>query len=74
MIGGNAALMAKRFYKENYDVVLAAGVSKSLREMIPKGVKVLVTQTEDYDDDVHLILEYKRGETWGPYTSPRANR
>lgn len=25
-------------------------------------------------DDVHLILEYKAGETWGIYSSPRANR
>lgn len=25
-------------------------------------------------DDIHLILEYKAGESWGPFTSPRANR
>ncbi len=26
------------------------------------------------EDDIHLILEYRREETWGQYTSPRANR
>nr|CAD7601871.1 unnamed protein product [Timema genevievae] len=25
-------------------------------------------------DDIHLILEYKAGEQWGPYVAPRANR
>lgn len=25
-------------------------------------------------DDIHLILEYKADETWGPYRAPRANR
>lgn len=25
-------------------------------------------------DDVHLIMEYKTGEVWGKYKTPRANR
>lgn len=25
-------------------------------------------------DDIHLILEYKAGDSWGPFTAPRANR
>ena len=25
-------------------------------------------------DDIHLIMEYKAGEQWGIYRSPRANR
>ncbi len=25
-------------------------------------------------DDVHLLLEYTKGQTWGSYVSPRANR
>nr|CAD7425953.1 unnamed protein product [Timema monikensis] len=25
-------------------------------------------------DDIHLIIEYKAGEQWGPYVAPRANR
>ena len=26
------------------------------------------------DEDTHLILEYQRGDEWGNYTAPRANR
>jgi ADP-dependent glucokinase len=26
------------------------------------------------EDDIHLILEYKTGDKWGKFTSPRANR
>ncbi|WP_411016767.1 ADP-dependent glucokinase/phosphofructokinase, partial [Salmonella sp. s51944] len=26
------------------------------------------------DDDIHLLMEYKTGDVWGPFTSPRANR
>jgi len=26
------------------------------------------------EDDIHLILEYKKGERWGEYEAPRSNR
>lgn len=26
------------------------------------------------EDDIHLVMEYKKGSQWGPYVSPRANR
>jgi len=26
------------------------------------------------EDDIHLILEYKKGEKWGKYEAPRSNR
>jgi hypothetical protein len=25
-------------------------------------------------DDIHLIMEYKKGEKWGNYEAPRSNR
>lgn len=71
-IGGNAALMALRFVREGCDVIVAAKMTKSLRQMIPEAVIVVGAEAER--DDVHLILEYKQGEVWGPYTSARANR
>ena len=71
-IGGNAPVMALRFAQEGCDVVLAAKMTKSLRRMIPESVKVVGGKVEH--DDIHLILEYKHGESWGPYTSARANR
>ncbi|XP_011504910.1 PREDICTED: ADP-dependent glucokinase [Ceratosolen solmsi marchali] len=71
-IGGNAAVMAMRLVREGCDVVLAARLTTSLLQMIPQAITVVGGEVER--DDIHLILEYKRGETWGPYTSARANR
>lgn len=71
-IGGNAAVMAMRLLKEGCDVVLAAKMTKDLKQMIPSGVKVVGGEVNR--DDVHLIIEYQKGEVWGSYTSPRANR
>jgi ADP-dependent glucokinase len=71
-IGGNAAVMAMRLVREGCDVVLAAKLTTSLLQMIPEAITVVGGEVER--DDIHLILEYKRGETWGPYTSARANR
>ena len=25
-------------------------------------------------DDIHVALEYKKGDMWGEYTTPRSNR
>lgn len=71
-IGGNAPVMAMRFAKEGCDVVLAAKMTQSLKLMIPGSIEVYGGDVDR--DDVHLILEYKFGESWGPYTSARANR
>ncbi|XP_015109746.1 ADP-dependent glucokinase [Diachasma alloeum] len=71
-IGGNAPVMAMRFSKEGCDVLLAAKMTRSLKLMIPEGIEVVGGEVER--DDVHLILEYKYGEVWGPFTSSRANR
>ncbi|XP_043467599.1 ADP-dependent glucokinase [Leptopilina heterotoma] len=71
-IGGNAAVMALRFLKEGCDVILAAKMTKSLQQMMPQSIKIVGGEVER--DDIHLILEYKSGETWGPYKSARANR
>lgn len=72
MIGGNAALMSMRLVREGCDVVLAAKMTTDLLQMIPEAITVVGGEIDR--DDIHLILEYKRGEVWGPYTSPRANR
>ena len=71
-IGGNAAVMAMRLVREGCDVLLAAKMTTSLAQMMPEAVTVVGGEIER--DDIHLILEYKRGEMWGPYSSPRANR
>lgn len=71
-IGGNAPLMGIRFDKEGWNVLLGARMSHKLRRLIPSSIKIAGDQIEE--DDIHMILEYKAGETWGPFTAPRANR
>ncbi|EDW19397.1 ADP-dependent glucokinase [Drosophila mojavensis] len=71
-MGGNAPLMAVRFVIEGADVLLGAHMSKKLRPLLPKEIRL--AGDEIPDDDIHLILEYKAGDKWGPYEAPRANR
>ena len=71
-IGGNAAVMALRFAKEGCDVTLAAKLTTSLHQMIPQVVNIVGGEVKR--DDIHLVMEYKHGDVWGPYSSARANR
>ena len=69
--------MAKRFAREGAKVLLAAKMTSELRKELADLDIALASGKDDVgveEDDVHLILEYKREETWGKYTSPRANR
>lgn len=71
-LGGNAPVMANRFYQEGCKVLLAATATKELREEIPAEIRVVGGELEE--DDVHLLMEYTKGENWGKFTAPRANR
>ncbi|XP_046383849.1 ADP-dependent glucokinase [Ischnura elegans] len=71
-LGGNAPVMASRFFREGCDVLLAAKMTQELQKSLPNGMKVVGGEVAS--DDIHLIMEYKAGEKWGPYVSPRANR
>ncbi|XP_017090168.2 ADP-dependent glucokinase [Drosophila bipectinata] len=71
-MGGNAPLMAVRFFMEGADVLLGAHMSRKLRPLLPKEIRL--AGDEIPDDDIHLILEYQAGDTWGSYVAPRANR
>lgn len=71
-IGGNAAIMAMRFAKEGCDVTLAAKLTKSMLQMMPQIINIVGGEVKQ--DDIHLIMEYKRGDVWGPYSTVRANR
>lgn len=74
-IGGNAPLMAKRFFSEGWDVLFAAKMSKKLKELIPPQIKIVGdVANEEVKDDVHMILEYRADEVFGEYKAPRANR
>ncbi|XP_053981529.1 ADP-dependent glucokinase isoform X1 [Hylaeus volcanicus] len=71
-IGGNAAVMALRFAREGCDVTLGAKLTRSLHQMIPQIINIVGGEVKR--DDIHLVIEYKNGDVWGPYTSTRANR
>ncbi|XP_071440863.1 ADP-dependent glucokinase [Hetaerina americana] len=71
-LGGNAPVMASRFLREGCDVVLAAKMTQELLKSLPEEIKVVGGEVTK--DDIHLILEYKAGEKWGSFVSPRANR
>ena len=71
-LGGNAPVMAARFVREGAAVLLGAKLSPGLAEWIPEGMEVAGGEVRE--DDVHLIVEYKRQEEWGGVVSPRANR
>ncbi len=65
-IGGNAALMATRFAKEDAlceAVLLGGHVGSQLRELLPEKVEVagIPTLTEN-PDEIHLIMEYAKDE------------
>lgn len=45
-IGGNAALMAMRLLREGCDVVLAAKMTHSLKQMIPEVIDVVGEEVE----------------------------
>jgi ADP-dependent glucokinase len=71
-LGGNAPVMAARFALEGAAVLLGAKLTPGLAGWVPEGMQVAGGVLDS--DDVHLIMEYKRGEEWGPARAPRANR
>ncbi|KAL4630440.1 ADP-dependent glucokinase-like [Arapaima gigas] len=71
-IGGNAPVMAGRMAMEGCDVLLGANFSPDLTDVLSQHINVVGSVVEE--PDIHLILEYPSGATWGQYTSKRANR
>ncbi|KAK7913358.1 hypothetical protein WMY93_013569 [Mugilogobius chulae] len=62
-VGGNAPVMAGRLAKEGCDVLLGGSFSADFADVLSEHIT-----------DIHLILEYPVGASWGPYISRRANR
>jgi len=70
-LGGNAPVMASRFAREGAAVLLGAKLSPGLAEA---AAEMQLAGGSVPEDDIHLILEYKRDEVWAGAISPRANR
>lgn len=74
-IGGNAPVMGMRFHLEGAKVLIAATMSRKQRSHLVEGIEVTeFNPSDDFVDDIHLILEYKTGDKFGGIESPRANR
>jgi ADP-dependent glucokinase len=72
-IGGNAALIASRM-ADSTKVVLAGNLPNSLKNQLHSNIRLLEGAEAPNPTEAHLILEYKKGETWGDIVAPRANR
>ncbi|KAK1792954.1 hypothetical protein P4O66_001679 [Electrophorus voltai] len=71
-IGGNAPVMASRMAGEGCSVLLGGSFSTDFNDVLSQHITVAGNTVEE--PDIHLILEYPAGATWGQYTSRRANR
>ncbi|XP_052009310.1 ADP-dependent glucokinase-like [Xyrauchen texanus] len=71
-IGGNAPVMASRMALEGCDVLLGGSFSTDFIDILSQHIMVAGNIVEE--PDIHLIMEYPTGATWGPYSSRRANR
>lgn len=71
-VGGNAPVMAGRMAIEGCDVLLGGSFSPDFTDVLSQHITVAGNIVEE--PDIHLILEYPSGASWGRYTSRRANR
>ncbi|KAM7014672.1 ADP-dependent glucokinase [Tautogolabrus adspersus] len=71
-IGGNAPVMAGRMATEGCDVLLGGSFSPDFTDVLSEHITVAGNIVEE--PDIHLILEYPSGASWGHLTSRRANR
>ncbi|TNM90383.1 ADP-dependent glucokinase [Takifugu flavidus] len=71
-VGGNAPVMAGRMATEGCDVLLGGSFSPDFTDVLSQHITVAGNEVEE--PDIHLILEYPSGASWGQYTSRRANR
>ncbi|XP_018522449.1 ADP-dependent glucokinase [Lates calcarifer] len=71
-VGGNAPVMAGRMATEGCEVLLGGSFSPDFTDVLSQHITVAGNIVEE--PDIHLILEYPSGASWGHYISRRANR
>jgi len=69
--GGNAALMGRTFSDHGIRVLLGGAVGDETKKLLPS---LFQFANSEGHDEIHLIMEFSRGQKWGSLTSPRANR
>ena len=66
--------MATRFHKEGISrILLGSRRSPDLEKFLPRDIKI-ASHSDPGDSDVHLLIEYPAGDSWGSLSAPRANR
>jgi ADP-dependent glucokinase len=74
-VGGNAATMAERASVEGCDVLLGAALGKEMKKhFLNENIQVIGHIQEHEHEDIHLVLEYSKGDSFRGFESPRANR
>ncbi|XP_077988544.1 ADP-dependent glucokinase-like [Glandiceps talaboti] len=74
-VGGNAALAGQKIASiiPDCQVLFIGPVGPKLKILLHDKINVPSTSMKD-KDEVHLIMEYAKGESWGGVTSPIATR
>ncbi|XP_038076901.1 ADP-dependent glucokinase-like [Patiria miniata] len=74
-VGGNAALMAYKMAEltDDVQILLIGPIGPKVHSLMPSSVNIHETSLRD-TDEVHLIMEYAKGEKWGALTTPIATR
>ncbi|KAF0684548.1 Aste57867_23466 [Aphanomyces stellatus] len=73
-LGGNAAQMAQRAAYEGIEVLLGGAVGDEMRGLFHPQVQVVGNIDAGGHEDIHLVLEYSKGDAFNNLISPRANR
>ncbi|XP_071487280.1 ADP-dependent glucokinase-like [Diadema antillarum] len=74
-VGGNAALAALKMATDapHLKVLLVGPCGPQVRDLLPDNM-VIPKNSAMATDEVHLIMEYQRGERWGGYEAKVATR
>lgn len=72
-LGGNGATMCKRASHEGCTSYLASPITEDMKTYFIPQKTIFLNKPAD-TPDLHVILEYREGESWGKYVAHRSNR
>ena len=72
-LGGNGATMCKRASHEGCNAYLVSPITEEMKKYFLEEKTIFLNKVLD-TPDLHVILEYREGESWGKYVASRSNR
>lgn len=72
-VGGNAANIAQNLAQQLKTILLIGSIGPRLTKLLHNGIKI-PTSTELKHDEIHIVLEYAKGEPWGDMAAPNNGR